>query len=319
MTRVAPASVPTTADALAPFSPDLRDLPAVRLQPLDGQRPPRKRPSKRHFYAIRATEHEITLPPHVPLGYLTQARLIQRAQAGDTEAGQKVWLANARLAYSIANRVRVRPHIMADIVQEAQLALPRAIRRFDIKRMLEFSTYAFTAMRRQVTRNARRLRYRGDVPATIAGDYEAFRHRMAEIHTRAGWFDLRDEYLSRSASLYHRLILVHAVIEAEPVEAAAGEPRPYAEPWAPLLAEDLQESLSLALASLNWRQRMVLVRRYGLDDQEESTLLDIGSDLGLTKERVRQIQVAAEQSLLQALTACGWDRLPDDPLALRVP
>lgn len=300
MSRIQPAPDRTADAALNTDSP----APAAAYSLARAQRPPR---GGKQIYAILTTRDEIILPRLKPLPYLTQARLIKRAQNGDVDAWRTVWIHNARLAYSVLNRHKTRPDLMADALQHSQLAIARAIRGFDATRLLEFSTYAFAAMSRSV------LRYRtlhgcaARVPAPVITGYMTFRSRVARARSRAEWFDAREWYLTRFPALYHRLLGLHALAEPCPLDDARTVPADAYPPDARLLGIDLAGDLGDALARLDPRQRYIIDHRYGLNDRPLRTLERIGDELSLTKERVRQIQTSAERAIRAHLTERGWD------------
>jgi len=278
--------------------------------------PAPKRPRarrRRSYFAMAATADEITLPKHTPVGYLTKTRLIQKAQADDTEATQLVWEGNARLTYTAANRLRVRPQIVADLIQGAQLAMPRAIKRFDPERLLEFSTYAYAAIWREMQRQVCRLRFFVALPPNVYPKYIAFRMEVDRTLTPSDWFDLRERLIDTGE--YELLRKVHALVAWEPLTRDLELTTPRYCPSEPIIVAEALAALHAALDDLDPRERSVLEQRYGLRDQREHTLEEIGLLLGLTKERVRQIQINAETNLRALLVAKGWDGPPPVPVA----
>lgn len=262
---------------------------------------------RRCFYAIQVTQGEVHVPKVRRLGYLAQSRLIRQAQAGALDAKQAVWIANARLAYSVINRHRTRPHAMSDFFQEAQLGLSRAIDRFDLSRLVEFSTYAFPAMRSWVTRHRCEVSFSTTIPVWFLSTFLAFREAVVRAPSRAAWFDARAIYLDRDRTTYRHLCSLATL--AEPltldaaVDAVSSTPRPIDE----LIERDRLAAIRQALGCLDTREQLVIRRRYGLDPERIQTLKEIGDQIGLTRERVRQIQVGAEASLRAELARHGWD------------
>jgi RNA polymerase sigma factor (sigma-70 family) len=244
-----------------------------------------------------ATQHEIELPAHTPMGYLARSNLIRRAQSGDLDAICTVWLNNARLAYSTANQIRVRPELVADLVQQSQLALPRAIQRFDVSRLLEFSTYAHAALRREMYRHAADIAFSTRIPPNLTRPYFTYRRRVAHASHPSSWFDARSEYLDESPRGYERLRRLHALAEPLPLKHARHITTEPLDPARQLIADETRAELARAMAELNRRERFVLLRRYGLDGEPQQTLDEVGSRFRLTRERVRQIQLRAELKL----------------------
>ena len=276
--------------------------PATTTSPAPRCSRPRQR---RSYFAMAATADEITLPKHAPVGYLTKTRLIQRAQADDTEATRLVWEGNARLTYTAANRLRVRPQLVADLIQGAQLAIPRAIRRFDPDRLLEFSTYAYAVVWREMQREVCRIRFFVRLPPQLYLKYIAFRTELERALTPSAWFDLRERLIDKGE--YDLLRKIHALAATEPLSRGLAVTTPHHGPTEPIAAAEALAALHASLDDLHPRERCVLEKRYGLCDQREHTLEEIGLLLGLTKERVRQIQMNAETNLRALLVAKGWD------------
>ncbi len=265
---------------------------------------------RRHYYAVAASSDEIDLPRLPPLGYLQQSKLIRAAQSGDPEAWKRLWIQHARLAFSVVNRHRVPPQHIADAVQEAQLGLARAIQKFEIERLHEFSTYAYHWLRQAVMRFRKQRVPRTRMPDYLFGMYQHFREHVADAPTRSAWFDARDRIMSSDTAMYERLRRIHAIEAAEPLTRDC----PKAAPVPDLLAaEALAERLKDVwdcLGQLTPRERQVICERYGLGDQEERTLEQIGERFGVTRERIRQIQLKAEFKLRKLLAARGYGTPP---------
>lgn len=267
----------------------------------------RGRLQRSRHYALLATEGEICVPRLPPLGYRKQTRLIQQAQGGAQFARDTIWVHNARLAYSVINKYRSHPQLMADMFQEAQFALPRAIRRFDVSRLLEFSTYAFAAMRSKVTRQRSLHGCAARAPVGMIGPYHEFKRKVVEAGARSAWFDAREKYLARFPSLYSRLLRLHALTATDTLNAVKAVPGADLAPDSRVLAQDLGRDIEVALSRLDSRQRYVIDRRFGFKDRPIMTLEQIGAKQGLTRERVRQIQDGALLAIRAHLTERGWD------------
>ncbi len=294
----------------SPVLPGQRLTNGTDLSPPQARRKsfPRRRQSR--YYALTASRDQIILLRMQPLGYLHQSRLIQRAQAGDIEARKIVWLHNARMAYSVVNDVRPCTDLVADAIQEAQVGLCRAIRLFNVERLYLLSTYAFATMRRRVQRFRHGAAFAAHVPAYLHGEYARFHHRLERTHRPADWFDLRSAYLDRDPGLYSRLLRIHALARPHDISAAIDLPADDGRPEARLEAEEGIHALRSALRALDSRERLILARRYGLGGADPQTLLQIATALGLSRERVRQIQSDAERTLRHMLARRLGEPLP---------
>lgn len=275
-------------------------------------RPVRRRSaqSKGAFRCIAATSEEIALPSTKRLGYLKQARLIQAAQAGDLDARNEVWLRHVRLAYTVVGRMHLPSRALADSLQEAQFGIARALQKFDVERLNEFSTYAYHWVLQHVRKLRVNTAFFGRIPDYQFASYLRFRRSVHEAPTPAEWFDARDAHLERDPSQYEQLLRIHICVSPESFDRNTLVPAIEAEPSAPLLDAQLRADIWDALEALEPRERMIICRRYGLPHGNPMTLKQIGDQLGLSRERVRQLQLSAESALRAALEDRGYDDEP---------
>jgi RNA polymerase nonessential primary-like sigma factor len=248
-----------------------------------------------------------------------------RAREGDFQARQKMIEHNLRLVVSIARNFQNRGVTFLDLIEEGNLGLIHALDRFEPERGFRFSTYATWWIRHAIDRalatQARAVR----LPTHVMRDLNQI--QRARHHLESGW---RTMGLARSATaddIAHLLgktvdevadLLVLAEAPASldsPVsdqsEAALVElvPDPgAAAPERHVAQRELQILMDQWLEDLSPKQRLVIERRYGLNSQEPATLDDLARELGLTRERVRQIQQEALARLNQALFARGVRR-----------
>jgi RNA polymerase primary sigma factor len=239
---------------------------------------------------------------HPLLTAAQEVELAKKIERGCDASKQRMIQSNLRLVVSIAKNYRNQGLPFLDLIQEGTLGLIRAVEKFDWRRGYKFSTYATWWIRQAVARaladKARTIR----MPVHIVERLQKMNRAERTLWTQLGREPTLEEIAEEASLPLHQAKEVRAAARAsasldQPVgesddavfgDFVAGDgPLPEEEVELSLRSQALQEALN----ALSERERRVLVLRYGLDNSEPKTLEEIGRRLGLTRERVRQIEV----------------------------
>ncbi|HZO97194.1 MAG TPA: sigma-70 family RNA polymerase sigma factor [Gaiellaceae bacterium] len=245
---------------------------------------------------------------HPLLTAAQEVELAKRIERGDREAKQRMVHSNLRLVVSIAKHYRNQGMPFLDLIQEGTLGLIRAIEKFDWRRGYKFSTYATWWIRQAVARGLADKSRTIRMPVHIVERLHKLNRAERELWTRLGREPTLVEIAEEAnlplqqAKEVRSAARTSASLDApigDSDDAVLGDFVAGEDPLPDELVEHSLRSrvLADAVGSLPDRQRAVLILRYGLDHTEPCTLEDIGRRLGLTRERVRQIEIEALQRL----------------------
>jgi len=234
-----------------------------------------------------------------------EQRLAERVAEGDADARRRMIEANLRLVVSIARGYVGRGVPLLDLIAEGNLGLIRAVEKFDASRRLRFSTYATWWIRDGVQHalmsQGRTVRLPVHVLREFAQVLRARRQLTHELE-RMPSIDELARHLGKSGTDVAGLFTLTDRISSLDAPLSASDDRALIEQ---LIVDDTGATMTRAaldprnsriehcLGQLPERQRLVLQRRYGLNDSATQSLAEIAAELGLTRERVRQIQSEA--------------------------
>ena len=237
-----------------------------------------------------------------------ERELARRKDAGDEEAKKRLIESNLRLVMSITRNYTKAGVPLLDLIQEGNLGLIRAVEKFDYKMGYKLSTYATWWIRQAVTRaladQGRTIRLPVHVAEQVRRAQRARRHLAQKLNRDPSL----DEIAKESGFTPERISELFELVEdTVSLDTPVGDGESM---YADLIEDDKSESpdgttatnarsveLAEAMMRLNPRMRHVVNRRFGLDGQPPQTLEEVGVDLGITRERVRQLETRALREL----------------------
>ena len=236
-----------------------------------------------------------------------ELQLIELAQAGDQEARCLLTNSNLRLVVSIARRYLCKGLSLSDMLQEGNIGLIYSIEKFDPSRGCRFCTYAAHWIRHAITRAIAQQSRSIRLPVYLVEEINAVHKCASALSARLGRKASVDE-LANEMNLEVDHVNSLLCLSEDPVslENPVGRERPLTEtlvdsniePPASVFEQgERVEELAQAIDNLPPRDRLIIVKRYGLDGDRPHTLAEVASELKVTRQRVKQL----EQAILEKL------------------
>ncbi|WP_305832036.1 RNA polymerase sigma factor RpoS [Photobacterium leiognathi] len=241
----------------------------------------------------------------------------RRALRGDEVARKRMIESNLRLVVKISRRYSNRGLALLDLVEEGNLGLIRAVEKFDPERGFRFSTYATWWIRQTIERAIMNQTRTIRLPIHVVKELNVYLRTARELAQKldheptaediAQQLEKPVDDVNRMLRLNERVSSVDNPIGGDSEKALLDiiPDEKGGSPESSTQDDDIKNSIVHWLQELNPKQREVLARRFGLLGYEASTLEDVGREIGLTRERVRQIRVEGLRRLRDMLTHQG--------------
>jgi len=238
------------------------------------------------------------------------------AQAGNEDARKRMIVSNLRLVVKIARYYMNRGMAFLDLIEEGNLGLIHAVEKFDPERGFRFSTYATWWIRQTIERaimnQTRTIRLPVHLIKQI-NQYQRVSRRLAQVLDHeptpeeiAKELDINPKDVKHLLDLQDQVACVDgASAHGERMLMEATAEGGLTDPTVALQDAEVQACIETLLLQLNDKQRHVVESRFGINGQDAATLEEVGENIGVTRERVRQIQVEALRRLRKILEREG--------------
>ncbi len=239
------------------------------------------------------------------------------ARSGNDDGRRRMIESNLRLVVKISRRYINRGLTLLDLIEEGNLGLIRAVEKFDPERGFRFSTYATWWIRQTIERAIMNQTRTIRLPIHVVKELNVYLRAARELTQKLDHEPSAEEIadmLDRPAADVKRLLGLNERVTSVDTPVGPDSDRAVVDtiadaavcdPSQLLQESDIKDSIASWLDELSEKQREVVSRRFGLRGYESSTLEEVGREIGLTRERVRQIQVEALRRLRSIMETQG--------------
>jgi RNA polymerase nonessential primary-like sigma factor len=237
---------------------------------------------------------------------------------GDESARTRMIVSNLRLVVKISRRYMNRGLALLDLIEEGNLGLMRAVEKFGPERGFRFSTYATWWIRQTIERALMNQTRTIRLPIHVVKEINIYLRAARQLAQKldrepspedvAEMLDKPIEDVKRMLGLNERTTSIDVAADRESDRSVLDTipDEQNTDPALLLQDEDMQRHVETWLSQLNDKQRVVVERRFGLHGRELATLEEVGAEIGVTRERVRQVQIEALKRLRQILEREGF-------------
>ena len=306
-----------SVDMLLAVAPE-DELPLEQDEELALFEEARARTAGRVESSLDATQLYLNEIGYSPLLSADEEKYFSRlALQGDARARSRMIESNLRLVVKISRRYINRGLTLLDLIEEGNLGLIRAVEKFDPERGFRFSTYATWWIRQTIERGIMNQTRTIRLPIHVVKELNVYLRAARELTQKLDHEPSAEEIaemLDRPAADVKRVLGLNERVTSMDIPVGPDSDRSVvdtiadtheSDPSKLLQDSDIRESIADWLEELPEKQREVLSRRFGLRGYESSTLEEVGREIGLTRERVRQIQVEALRRLRTIMESNG--------------